>query len=80
MRIDDLNRYTFNPANPADRLRVANQTAAAQPNPPAEETRRPSESERIAKLKEAIRSGQAPDLQKLADTLLNTGIFFDERA
>ncbi|MCL6516742.1 flagellar biosynthesis anti-sigma factor FlgM [Alicyclobacillus sp.] len=37
-------------------------------------------AERIARLKEAFRNGQTPDLQRLADTLLQSGIFFDERA
>lgn len=37
-------------------------------------------AERVARVRELVASGKPVDLAKLADTLLGTGIFFDERA
>lgn len=93
MRIDDLNRYTqsierLRTTNPANSV---NPAATGQPGVAQQAGQKPAASsagqangtdraDKIAKLKEAIRSGQTPDLQKLADTLLESGIFFDEKA
>jgi anti-sigma28 factor (negative regulator of flagellin synthesis) len=49
--------------------------AAAGAMAATQETR----AERIARVRQLIESGRPVDLAKLADTLLGTGILFDER-
>ncbi|MCL6442176.1 MAG: hypothetical protein K6T83_01710 [Alicyclobacillus sp.] len=78
MRIDDANRVGY---ENYDRLKPASQSA----NPAKTQTNKnealsTSRADKLAQLKQAFQSNRPIDVNQLAETLLKTGIFFDEKA
>lgn len=77
MRIEDTKRIPYEPAKP-----VKQEDAVSVPSSPNLVASNPdvSRTDRIEKLKQMFSEGRPIDVNKLADKLMESGIFFNEKA
>lgn len=88
MRIDDSNSLQYGQLNQLKRLQSkaeqgsAKGTAASgsSAGEGAQASGGSSRADRIEQLKQAYSQGNSVDIGKLADKLMQTGVFFDEKA
>jgi anti-sigma28 factor (negative regulator of flagellin synthesis) len=77
MRIDDSNRLSYIQTGYSQRRSESVERTASTSDAHSADT---SRAERLEKLKKMMSEGRSIDAGKLADKLLDSGIFFDERA
>lgn len=83
MRIDDASKLAYSSTtNPTKRSSTSNASTVESQSvaAPSESADNQSRAERIASLKQQFAAGQPIDVNKLASTLAQSGVLFDEKA
>jgi anti-sigma28 factor (negative regulator of flagellin synthesis) len=79
VRIDDIKRVGLESVQLPKRVQGGNDAKAGE-KAPAVASDDVSRVERIEQLKQMFQAGKPIDVNKLADKLIESGIFFDEKA